>query len=104
VARKRAFQVKPPGLSESLGRRVTGGDLRDHRHGRVDLRPTLERIIGAGVSPPIPASQWIGRGRRGLRIKDHDVVRVGPLIDAGFLHELLLDYALILQAAVEYDV
>jgi hypothetical protein len=38
-----------------------------------------------------------------LRIKDNGVVRVGPLIDAGFLHELLLDYALILQAAVQYD-
>ena len=39
-----------PGLSESLGRRVTAGDLRDHRHDRVHLRGTLERIVGAEVS------------------------------------------------------
>src|SRR6202040_190246 len=35
--------------------------------------------------------------------QNNDVVGVGPLIDAGFLHELLLDYPLILQAAMECD-
>src|SRR6202040_1806474 len=35
--------------------------------------------------------------------QNNDVVGVGPLIDARFLHELLLDYPLILLAAMECD-
>jgi hypothetical protein len=52
-APKLAFQVRPTELGvvaetarpvelpESLGRRVTAGDLRDHRHDRVHLRGAL---------------------------------------------------------------
>ena len=53
VAPKLAFHVRPLNwgavaetawpveLPESLGRRVTAGDLRDHRHDRVHLRGAL---------------------------------------------------------------
>jgi hypothetical protein len=39
----------------------------------------------------------------GLRVQNDEVVRVGPLVDAGFLHKLLLNCALVLQASMERD-
>jgi hypothetical protein len=53
VAPKLAFQIRPTELGvvagtvrpveppESLGGRVTAGDLRDHRHDRIHLRGAL---------------------------------------------------------------
>jgi hypothetical protein len=75
------------------------------------LAPCLHRIVEIGISLPIPTpkrvqrSPEIGQGiaRHGLRIKDDELVCIGPLIVAGMSGIAVADSVKILLAAMECD-
>src|SRR5258705_11219301 len=59
------------------------------------------------VAPPVPAGLRIGwqvRTRLRLRIENDQVVRIGPGIVAGVVHEPAADVADVLPASMECDV
>mmetsp|Transcript_22243 Transcript_22243/g.71579 ORF Transcript_22243/g.71579 Transcript_22243/m.71579 type:complete len:225 (+) Transcript_22243:374-1048(+) len=77
-------------------------DLVDHGH----LLAALERIVGARVAPPVEAALRVGRVHvavRRLRVDDHDVVGLRPLVVASVASICVLHIALALAAPVELD-
>lgn len=54
----------------------------------TDLHRVLGGIVGAGKFPPVPATVGVEEWNRDrLRIKDHELVVVGPALVAGVLDE-----------------
>src|SRR5271170_2075991 len=83
----------------------------EHGFDGCDLPPGLNGIIEVRVTPPIPAPERVegcesigsGIAYDGLRIKDDQAVRVGPLVIAGMLDVMVLNGFEVLLAAVECD-
>lgn len=92
--------------------RIRAREPVKHRFDGCDLAPSLNRIIEIRVTPPIPATKRvqrrpeIGQGiaHDGLRIKDDELVGIGPLVISSMAGIAVSDGVKILFAAMECDV
>lgn len=66
----------------------------DHGMDSSKLRTRFQRIVGTGITEPVAATFRTerNRGRNRLRVKDDDVVRVGPVVVISLRIEIVSDY------------
>src|SRR5579872_4281795 len=78
-------------------------DLIYFRHDGDHLGRALQGVVRPRIAPPIPAAGGICRNDRGngLRIQNHDIVAIGPLVDARPLNERESYGLLVSRAAMQ---